>query len=199
MKVTFSIFNPLNAFQLIATHKGHIPMPPLQGRNISSPFQAGETIEDTSLNLGGVNLFGQKVVNDMYFYYGNDEIALLNALCSINYLNDLVITPLAAGRGGVIELVSVENQAISISGYIGNDKEITSAYPYDQVKEFRRIFKKGVSFDVLSRLMNLHDITKVVVKNIDYPQQPNSYTNLQYFSMDLIQDSDIELIVKDNN
>ncbi len=198
MKYTFNIQNPLNALQAAATHKGYVIMPQMQQGH--SNFLQGDNVEeeDISLNLGGVNLFGRKVVNDMYFCVGADEVALLNAIASVGFVNDIVVTPMAAGRGGVIEGVSIENLAISITGYIGNDKEFSQAYPYDQVNNFHKLFKRGTNFDVSSRYLNLFDINKVVVKNIDYPQQAGGYSNLQYFTMELIQDSDIELIIKEN-
>ncbi len=102
MKYTFKLENPLNAIQAAATHRGHVILPPMQSGH--SRFLQGniDTTEDTSLWQGGVDLFGRMVVGDLHFCVGADEIALLNAVASVGFANNLVVTPMAAGRGDMI-------------------------------------------------------------------------------------------------
>lgn len=196
-KYIFNIKDPLNAMHVAATHKPHAIFPPMKGHaSLADIPGVAERLEDSTLNIDAVNKFGHKVVNDMYFYFNDSEVALLNATCSVDFSNNILVTPMVGGRGSVKELIAIEDMSISINGFISDDNDTSGKYPYEKVNSFYKLFKNGSNFKVNSKWLNLFDITKVVVKSINFPLQQGGYTNMQYFSMEMLSDDDFPLIVK---
>ena len=163
----------------------------LEGRYLESGF-----VEDLSMTLGSKDVYGKTVISDLHFTNDKDEVVLIGALCTVDFSNNIVTTAMQNGKGTVKELISTDDMGISIGGHIMSDW-VADLYPYDNVSTFYALFRQGVAFKVSSKYLNMFGITQVVVKSMSFPQE-GSYSNTQKFSLDLLSDQDVELVVTEN-
>ena len=106
-----------------------------------------------------------------------------------------IVTTTVAGRSGTIkEYISDGDFDIKIRGSLSS--KFTNSYPIEDVRKLKQILKIPQALEVACDFLQLFDIYNIVVTGYSIPQV-EGYQNLQFFDIDAISDTPVELIEED--
>lgn len=152
--------------------------PPLKGDfNFKSPYGASYHLPVK---------MGSSPVKTAQYQLPNEPIM------SIKGSKMLKVTPIrrGKGRGTVKEERGLNDYQITIRGLAIN--ETSNEYPEAQIKEIRKICESEGVIYITSYLTGLYNVTKVSVKDFDFPRFPGNSMRVQPYVIECISDMDFD-------
>lgn len=198
MKHRFDISNIL---QGLISYKG-IPFPgifltkPKLGGYTGDNFDVPNTAPDQKHSyVHGAPLYGIDKRWRWYFMpIKINNVSIPNAVIKISCSKNIVETPLQGRKGSVIELISQDNDKVSIAGVILSDD---GTYPIDQIAQLKELFALNESVKLISAITQLvfDPDDKVVIRKYDFPPTPGLEDG-QAFTLECVTDRPFELIIE---
>jgi hypothetical protein len=170
--------------------------------NIAKEEVAKATVEYQKLTKyeykdygSGRNSFGLPIFQPLLLEHTEDkeqDLFLGNALVSYNQTKNVVQTMVNGRESSIKEFISNGDYQIQVTGFIYS---IGYKYPIDKVIEFEKYMQKNVALKIQHEVLNSIGIYKVVVLDHAMPKTPQ--INIQTFSINLVSDKPLPLIIND--
>lgn len=101
-------------------------------------------------------------------------------------------------KGTVKEYITTEDWQLSING-LCLDEDDLDAYPAKQVQQLYRLFEVNEALEVVgNKLFSLFDISKIVLKSIDFEAMPGQ-EGVQKYSIKAVSDQDFYAELDERN
>lgn len=144
-----------------------------------------------------LSILGTPVYEQISFKFGADIYRLPDTvLVDVKRQKTIVKTSIAGRKGTVKEMVSDDDDAITIRGLIINPKG--NAYPEAAVKELNKWFEINKELEIISPILNnIFSIYNIVVETFDCPRVEGT-PSVQPFTIAALSDEPIELLIKRN-
>jgi len=124
---------------------------------------------------------------------------------SVRGKNKVVETELVGRVGAVKELISAQDDEVTIAGLIvveaqeGLSEEDMLAQLHQEMRAMKDLSQLGTTFDVSQAYLNeACGIYQLVVKELTFPTN-NEYSNAQAFTITCTQDRPVELMLRDDD
>ncbi len=181
---------------VVGFDKSAFPQLPFGLANLPNPFLKLEP----SIKNGGVPnpaaLVNQTVLLHKLLV---DDIELTLPTVEVYSRKHIVETKLAGSDGSLVEIISFQNWALKIRGYVVDESGSFSReygyYPAAKLKEQIKLFRKNQALKVTSEYLLLFDIHYLVLTDVKFPSM-EGYENVFAYEFDAISDKPVELILK---
>lgn len=123
----------------------------------------------------------------------DNTIELPNAIISVTGKKTIVETPMVGRKGSVKELISVDDNEVSIAAFIQSPD---GTYPEAEISQIRDLFNINESVELISALTDLifDEGDKVVITGIEFPATPGVEDG-QAIRIECVTDKEFELII----
>ena len=122
------------------------------------------------------------------------EIEISHAVINVTGKKTIVETQMIGRKGGVKELINVDDYRVSIGGYIQSPD---GTYPEDRITNMKELFNVNRAVELKSALTDLlfDENDKVVITDMGFPSTPGM-EDAQIIKIECVTDKPFELIVK---
>ncbi len=123
------------------------------------------------------------------------KILIWDARIDASFENTIVKTAVTKRRVTIKEYISAKDYSFTVSGSIIADSQFH--FPYDELREFIRLFEIEENFNVRNVFINAFDVHKVVLESANIPQSSAKFINAIPFNLKLISDQDVQLSIQE--
>ena len=112
-------------------------------------------------------------------------------IMTVNQQKNIVTTQIQGRDGTVKEGIGKGDYVVTINGIITG---VNGHYPIDEVREFKKMLNANKALQVVSTFLQNLDVTYLVIKDYDLPQEMGGYS-YQKFSITALSDSLQEIFI----
>jgi hypothetical protein len=116
------------------------------------------------------------------------EVRFWDVKMSVGLSNYIIETPMLGQKGTVKELIQQADPSVSMSGHVIGDYQFS--YPFDGVEAVVNLLQTYKRFKVLSKYLEIFNITHLVMRNAEWDQRSARFFNAQPFDFQFVADKE---------
>lgn len=116
------------------------------------------------------------------------EVRFYDVKMSVGMSNHIIESPMIGQKGTVKELIQQADPLVAMSGHVIGNYQFT--YPYDGVEAVVNLLQTYKRFKVLSKYLEIFNITHLVMRNAEWDQRGARFFNAQPFDFQFVADKE---------